>query len=119
MHVQRLECQVAVVALSQQHAQRAITLSPLVYGIRKPSAQQRDRTLELSVGRLGSERILHEISLEAPLQQRSPDALGSPLVELALVGGELARVPSVIEVALISEHLDRTLGLLGRNAATD
>src|SRR5207302_6102929 len=64
-----------------------------------------------------SQRGLDEPALHAAGEQAAADPLAAPLLELALVGHEQAREPTVVEEALLAEDADRGRGQLFVHAA--
>src|SRR5205823_7013379 len=60
-------------------------------------------------GSLARERRIDQRPIDPPLEQGSPDPLGSPLLEGALVLGKQARVARVVQVPLLAEQLDRAV----------
>src|SRR5690349_18453989 len=107
------EREVAVEALADQHSEGALALAPAERERRKPAAQERPGSLELVLLGCLAQRLVDELTVDAALQERAPDPLTPPLVEVALVLREQPHEADVVEVALVSESANRRLGHSG------
>ena len=122
--VERVDRQFVLVALAQQHPERAVTVTPLPRRVGKPAAQQLERACQLAAvavvdrptSGVGGECPLGELSIDSARGQAAADPLRTPSLELALVGDEQLREPLVVEQVLLDQRLDRGVGVRLRNA---
>ena len=104
MSGERVERELEVVALAQQHAERTVALAALLGRLRKPPAEHRDRPVDLGRWLLvvAGERVLDQLPVDSASGQGAADPLAAPPLQVSLVLGQQARVPGVIDVALVA-----------------
>src|SRR5579884_2845747 len=95
----RVQREIAVVALAKQDAERSLALATVAHRRGKPPAKDGHGAFPLAIYRgvavalaaalalagLPAECVLDELSRHTASQQRLPDPLGAPLLELAFV----------------------------------
>jgi hypothetical protein len=105
---QRNKRKLAVKALAQEHGEGPIPISSMHRRVREPPAQRLHSAVEFIAPVLcPCQRRFDHIGVDATLEQRTADPVGSPLLELALVLGEQPRVTVIAEVSLVEQHLHR------------
>jgi hypothetical protein len=130
MTLQRLERQLVLVALAEQHAERTLAVAALARRRGETAAEQCERAATLVAGELGvrigwvgriggraalgfvlerrlGERLLDQLAFDPARGQPAPDAVRAPLLERALVLHEQTREPLVVEDPLLEQLVDR------------
>jgi hypothetical protein len=108
--LQRLECQLVLVSLAQQHPERPLTVPALAGRRGEPAAQQRQRAAALVVGELVGRRLgelaFDQLAFDPARRQPAPDPVRAPLLERALVLDEQAGEPLVVEDPVLDQPVD-------------
>src|SRR5690242_15245696 len=80
----RVQRQVRVVALAQQHPQSALALATVTRRRGESPAKQGEGAVDLALARLRGDRLLDELGGHTTRVQGLSDPVAAPLVELAL-----------------------------------
>jgi len=114
----RVEGQLGVIALANEHSECPIALAPVTRRRGKPPAQESESAFELVpvaatvvVGL--SQRLLDKVGTDSAREQPPPDPVAAPCLELALVLDEQSGEPRVVKVALLDQGRDRALDVVG------
>ncbi len=103
---ERIKCKIPVVALANQHPERALTCAPVSRRHGESPLQQRHGPIQFGLAGLLAQRRHDQLAVDPAPGQLTGDPLGSPLLERPLVLCEQARVASIIEVAKGAQLLD-------------
>ena len=116
----RVEGQLGVVALANEHSERPIALAPVTHWRGKPPTQEIESAFEFvpvaaTVVVVLSQRLLDKVGTDSAREQPPPDPVASPCLELALVLDEQSSEPRVVKVALLDQGRDRALDVVWNN----
>jgi hypothetical protein len=119
---ERIQGDLWLIALADQHSERTVAIPAASRGCREPSAQEFEsatefglQRVEFTVGGL-AKNVRSRVGVESSPDERASDALGSPVLELPLIGDEQAREAMVIEAPYVDQCLHRSLGCGGVDA---
>ena len=120
MERDRVEGQLGVVALANEHSERPIALAPDTHWRGKPPTQEIESAFEFvpvaaTVVVVLSQRLLDKVGTDSAREQPPPDPVASPCLELALVLDEQSSEPRVVKVALLDQGRDRALDVVWNN----
>src|SRR5215211_1334590 len=113
---ERVVCQLELVALAHEHAERAVTVTRRLGDGREAAAQQLQRRLELAVVVPLAEHGSDVLGRDAERAQPAADPLAPPRVESPAILGEALREGGVVDETAVEQLPDDDLGLLGRDA---
>jgi hypothetical protein len=137
--LQGLECQLVLVPLAQQHAERPLPIPALPRRRREPPTEQRQRAAALVVGGLGGARdvdrgvghlegrvgrfdgelAVDQLALHPARLQAAPDPLRAPLLERTLVLHEQPGEPLIVEHPELDQLFDRGIDGFRLDAAVE
>src|SRR5688500_1193508 len=103
MAAQRVVRELEVIALADEHAERAVALARSLRWLGEPAREQLERGLHLPRVVLLADRRGDDLAVDPEREQLALDALGAPGVEAPAVVGEALRVARVVEVALLGQ----------------
>jgi hypothetical protein len=104
--LQRLERQLVLVPLAEQHAERSLALPALARRCGEAATEQRERAAAL-IGTGVGELLLDQLAFDPARGQPASDPVSAPLLERALVLHEQTREPFVVEHPLFDQLVDR------------
>ena len=113
MERDRVQGQLGVVALANEHSERPLAVAPVARRRGKPPAEERERASEFvpvaatAALVVPGQRLIDEIGADSAREQALPDSVAAPCLELALVLDEQSSEPRVVQVALLDEGRDR------------
>src|SRR5918994_4759539 len=84
------------VAAADQHLPGTVALTIALRGVRVALLQQQDRRAQLGIAAAGGDHLLDQMRRDPTPLEVARDPLAPPLVELALVLGELAGIAGVV-----------------------
>src|SRR5215218_2752093 len=113
---QRVMCELELVALAEEHGERAVPVARRLRDRRHAPLEQRDRRLQLAFAILLAERRGDVLGRHAERAQPPADALGAPGVEPPTVIGEALREAGVVDEAAVGELGDDGAGVRGDDA---